>query len=113
MEIRTKDVRVYKTLNGVSPFNEWLEELSTDVQVQITKRIARLRLGNLGNYKPLGKGVFKLKFKQGPGYRVYFGMSNKEIILLLSGGHKGSQKRDIKFAQKLWNNYIKEQKIAN
>ena len=62
-------------------------------------------LGNLGDYKPLGDGVYELRIKAGPGYRVYFGILGNSVILLLCGGDKGSQDRDILKAKEYWSRY--------
>lgn len=71
-------------------------------QVKIDLRLARLRLGNFGDSKNLGYGVYELRIHYGPGYRIYYGLEGKTIVLLLCGGDKGSQKRDIKKAMAFW-----------
>jgi putative addiction module killer protein len=73
---------------------------------RIRARIDRIEAGNFGNYKALGTGLFEFKFDYGPGYRVYFAIDGNEIILLLSGGDKGSQRRDIEKAREYWINYL-------
>ena len=97
--------------NGDSPFFDWLASLK-DVQGRaiIRTRLNRIRLGNLGDCKSVGKGVHELRVVYGPGYRVYFGEESKSKIILLSGGTKYSQKGDIKQAQSLWAEYCKENK---
>ena len=64
-----------------------------------------MRAGNLGDYKPVGEGVFELRIDHGPGFRVYFGRRGREVVILLGGGDKKSQARDIKRAQELWRHY--------
>ena len=73
---------------------------------RIRARIDRIEEGNLGQYKALGMGLFELKFNFGPGYRVYFAVDGDVVILLLSGGDKGSQRRDIENARKYWTDYL-------
>jgi putative addiction module killer protein len=66
----------------------------------------RIESGNLGDYKSVGDGVMELRFDFGPGYRTYFGMEGKTLVLLLIGGDKGTQRKDIKRAQELWSEYL-------
>ena len=73
---------------------------------RIRARIDRIEEGNLGQYKALNMGLFELKFNFGPGYRVYFAVDGDVVILLLSGGDKGSQRRDIENARKYWTDYL-------
>ncbi len=64
-----------------------------------------MRLGNPGDWKALGDGVFELRIDHGPGYRVYFGQQGFEIVVLLAGGTKSTQQRDIKRAKEYWHEY--------
>jgi len=61
-----------------------------------------VELGNLGDVGPVGGGVSELRFHFGPGYRIYFGQEGTQIIVLLLGGDKGSQTKDIRLAQEYW-----------
>lgn len=72
------------------------------------RRIVRLESGNPGNVAPVGGGLSELKIDFGPGYRVYFGRRGEELVVILGGGDKSSQDRDIKAAKKLWDEW-KEQ----
>lgn len=69
---------------------------------RIRKRILRIEDGNLGDYKSLGDGVFELRFFFGAGYRVYFGIIGETVVLLLCGGDKSTQNKDIKKAKEIW-----------
>ncbi len=92
MEVQPRDIQLYLNEDGVSPFDRWLDELRDSVgQARIRLRLKRVRLGNLGDYKPVGDGVYEFRVDFGPGYRVYFGQIDTTIVLLLSGGDKGSQ----------------------
>ena len=71
----------------------------------IKARIARLRLGNFGEFKAVGRGVLELRIDYGPGYRVYLGKKSGVLVILLCGGDKRSQQRDITKAQELWDDY--------
>ncbi len=73
-------------------------------------RINRLRLGNFGDCRFLGNGVYELKMDVGPGYRIYFGQEGGSVIILLWGGDKKSQQKDIEKAKRLWQNYIRRRK---
>jgi putative addiction module killer protein len=74
---------------------------------RIRARIARVRLGNLGNCEPVGGGVLELKINYGPGYRVYFGQVGMKLVILLCGGDKSSQAEDIRRAIEYWEDYKK------
>ncbi len=76
-------------------------------KARIRTRIARVRLGNLGNYEPVGNGVLELKISYGPGYRVYFGQVGVKLVILLCGGDKSSQAEDIRRAIEYWEDYKK------
>lgn len=101
-----KLLRFYKTRNGKVPFAEWLEALGDQITVaQINNRVRRLVLGQYGDYKRVSKGVFELRIHYGAGYRVYFAEVGKDIVVLLVGGDKRTQKRDIKRAITYWQDY--------
>ncbi len=96
----------YQTSGGREPFSEWFERLDWVVQAKVDAYVIRVASGGAkGNVKSVGSGVYEIKLQIGPGYRVYFGLSGAEVILLLSGGDKGSQRRDIKTAIEYWKDY--------
>ena len=105
-EIRKKTIKMYQKDDGNCPVITWLESLDDSMRYRIKSRLARVYLGNLGEYKMLGDGLGELKFKFGSGYRIYFGECEDEIILLLCAGDKSSQKRDIKLAKSYLNDYL-------
>lgn len=99
-------ISYYLTETGKKPFKEWLDGLSDIVARQkIRIRLDRVRLGNLGKYRSVGEGVFELKIHYGPGYRVYYGLVKETVFLLLLGGDKSSQKKDIAQARVYWQDY--------
>ncbi len=104
--VKAYQVRELITESGSSPFREWLNRLDVVTRARVQARITRAEQGNLGEYKILDQGVHEFKMDFGPGYRVYFGIKDKEIILLLTGGDKKTQKRDIKKAQALWASFL-------
>ena len=98
------------TKTGVIPLRVWLEKLkNTSLKVSIFRRLDRLKDGNFGDYKSCGKGVFELRIDIGPGYRVYYGRKGNEMVLLLAGGTKKSQQKDIETAIKYWNDYLERE----
>jgi putative addiction module killer protein len=102
-----KEVRYYKDEKGKEPFVEWLNSLRDKViKTRILRRIDRLRLGNYGDYKLVAEGVYELRLFFGNGYRIYFGeIGNTTVVLLLCGGNKKTQQKDIKRAEKYWRQY--------
>lgn len=91
--------------SGKEPFTEWLESLDNETQAILVARLNRVRLGNFGNCEPVGLGVSELKIFYGPGYRIYFAKDGTTLVVLLLGGDKGSQNKDIKKAQRYWIHY--------
>jgi putative addiction module killer protein len=101
-----KKLLEYVDADGRNPFREWLNRLKDrKAQVAIDARLTRVRMGNLGLCRSVGKGVFELKVDLGPGYRVYFGEAGSTLVILLLGGDKRTQSSDIKQAQKYWEDY--------
>ncbi|OGR85079.1 MAG: addiction module killer protein [Elusimicrobia bacterium RIFCSPLOWO2_01_FULL_54_10] len=106
-----KSLKVYHTPDGRVPFQEWFEGLKDEKgKGIINARLARVRVGNLGDCKPVGEGVLELRISFGPGYRVYLGQDGQTIIIILCGGDKKSQKKDIQKAQMDWADYRRRQK---
>lgn len=101
-----KSLRLYKTENGKEPFTEWVESLKDKIALaQVNNRVRRLALGHYGDCKRIAKDIFELRIHYGSGLRVYFAEQNQTVIILLLGGNKGSQKRDIKKAITYWQDY--------
>lgn len=89
-----KKIRFFKTEQGNEPFKNWLNKIKDNTALaQINNRIKRLSLGHEGDCKRVAKNVFEMRIHYGPGYRIYFSIQNNEIIILLLGGDKGSQKK--------------------
>lgn len=83
-------------------FSNWLSSLrDARAKAEIARRVRRLALGNPGDVKPVGEGVSELRIHYGPGYRVYFVQRGSLLIVLLCGGDKSAQAKDIALAQKL------------
>lgn len=108
--IHPRELQFYQTPNGREPFIEWFESIQNqETQDRIQKRLDRLVLGNLGDCRTVGGGVFELRIHFGAGYRVYFGEVDNTIVLLLCGGDKSSQTRDIERAKNYWREYKETQ----
>ena len=90
----------YVSSRGTNPFRDWLETLPQRVAARVQARLYATELGNLGDYKAVGHEVFELRIHTGPGYRVYFGREGRTVLILLGGGTKGSQTRDIARARR-------------
>jgi putative addiction module killer protein len=83
-------------------FDNWLSDLvDQKAKAKIASRIERLSLGNPGDVKPIGEGISEMRVSYGPGYRVYFKQTGKAIVLLLCGGDKSTQAKDIKRAKEI------------
>ena len=106
MEIKPRRIRIYETENGKRPFEEWVKDLRDPPTARrIQARLAGVSAGNLGDTKSVGEGVYELRLAFGAGYRIYFGSIDNELIILLCGGDKSSQDKDIKKAKEYWSDY--------
>lgn len=88
----------------------WLTRLAVDARARVQVRVLRFESGNLGDHKSLGHGVWEARLDFGPGYRVYFAKTGRTVILLLLGGDKRSQSKDINQAKQYWTQYLEETK---
>lgn len=103
MEPQSRKLQTFIGADGKAPFEKWFGALKDKTtKARIATRLDRLRLGNFGDCKSVGAGVLELRINTGPGYRVYFGLLGSEIVLLLGGGDKSTQQKDIKLAQTNW-----------
>ncbi len=101
-------VIIYETENGKSPFSKWLNSIRDNLTFsRIQTRIFRIENGNFGDTKSVGKGVWELKLNFGSGYRIYYGLTNNSLVIILMGGDKSTQKKDIKIAQIYWSDYLR------
>ena len=94
--------------SGTCPFDEWFSGLDSSIKARVDTRMDRVSLGNFGDTKSLAHGVHELRLHVGPGYRIYYGLDSNKVVLLLTGGDKRSQKRDIKKAKQYWAEYCNE-----
>ena len=90
-----------------TPFADWLGSLRDARTIGIVRaRLSRIRLGNFGDCKSVGGGVEELRIDFGSGYRVYFGREGALVVIVLCGGDKGAQRRDVLRAQSYWKEYL-------
>ncbi|MCP2731546.1 type II toxin-antitoxin system RelE/ParE family toxin [Limnofasciculus baicalensis] len=106
MTVQPREIQRYTTPEGKIPFDEWFYALrDSQIKTKINKRINRVRLGNLGDYRSVGEGVCELRINYASGYRIYFGQIGSTIVLLLCGGDKSTQEQDIRRAREYWIDY--------
>jgi putative addiction module killer protein len=90
---------------GSSLFQEWFDDLDSIAASKVTTALYRLQYGNFSNVRSVGSGVSEYKIDFGPGYRVYFGRDGYTLIILLTGGTKKTQSKDIEKAKIFWQEY--------
>jgi putative addiction module killer protein len=98
-------IRYYVASDGRQPFAAWFADLEAVARAKVTRAIVRLEQGNFSNVKTVGQGVFEYRIDFGPGYRVYFGQDGRTLVILLTGGTKKRQQRDIDAAHAYWQDY--------
>jgi putative addiction module killer protein len=98
-------IREYVDRKGGSPFAKWFEDLNAQAAAKVTTALVRIEQGNFSNAKGAGSGVYETRIDFGPGYRVYFGKDGDTLVILLGGGTKKRQSRDIEAAQESWKDY--------
>ena len=104
-------LKVYETCNGIQPLMNWLRNLKDQkARTSIRMRLDRMKLGNFGYCEPVGEGVSEMTLDLGPGYRVYYGMIGRTIVLLLCGGNKKTQDKDIRHALEYFRDHKKREK---
>jgi len=96
---------IYVTEGGKAPFDDWFDKLDTVTALKVRTALARIETGNLGDVKPVGQGVSERRITFGPGYRVYFGQDGDKLVILLCGGTKKRQSKDIEQAKAFWDDY--------
>jgi putative addiction module killer protein len=102
-------IKIYRTESGEAPYISWIESLDSTIEARVNSRISRIKTGNFGDCIVIKgiRGLYELRIHFGAGYRIYFGKTKNTIVLLLCGGSKRTQKRDIEKAKNLWEEYKK------
>ena len=99
-------INEYTDEQGKSPYAEWLAGLrDKKAKAKIIMQVDRMELGLFGDSQPIGDGLSELRIHYGPGYRVYYGKDGRRVYLLLCGGDKPTQAKDIKQAKAYWQDY--------
>jgi putative addiction module killer protein len=99
------ELRGYVDENGHKCFAAWLDALDPIAAAKVATALARMEQGNFSNVKGVGAGVYEYRIDFGPGYRVYFGRDGDTLVILLGGGTKKRQNKDIETAHQYWNDY--------
>jgi putative addiction module killer protein len=102
------EVLVFRDRSGKSPYLEWLDTLDWKTQERILNRVARTKHGQFGDFKSLDAGLYEMRLFFGSGYRIYFGEHRGKVILILTGGDKATQRKDIAKAKDYWNIYLED-----
>jgi putative addiction module killer protein len=100
----------YLSPDGSSPFAAWFNRLDPQAAAKVNVALVRMEMGNLSNLKSVGLGVLEYRIDWGPGYRIYFGRQGDELVILLAGGTKQRQQRDISDAARRWQEYKNKNK---
>jgi putative addiction module killer protein len=103
------DVREYIDQQGRSPYAAWFDQLNAQAAAKVATALTRLAAGNFSNVKGAG-GIFECRIDFGPGYRIYFGKDGERLVILLGGGTKKRQQRDIEEALLNWQDYKRRKK---
>ncbi len=98
-------LRAYIDERGNRPFASWFEALNYEAAAKVTIALTRMEHGNFSNSKSVGAGVHEYKIDFGSGYRIYFGKDGDTLVVLLGGGTKKRQHKDIALAQAGWADY--------
>jgi putative addiction module killer protein len=99
------EIREYIDVNGRSPYAKWFDVLNAPAAAKVAVALVRMEQGNFSNVVGVGAGVFEYRLDFGPGYRIYLGKDGETLIILLGGGTKKRQQKDIEAAKSLWKQY--------
>lgn len=103
-------IKYYVDEAGRQPFAKFFKSIDGKAAAKVASAITRLRAGNSADSKSVGKGVSELRINWGPGYRLYYGWDGDNLVILLSGGAKKHQSKDIEKAQEYWGDYKKRKR---
>jgi putative addiction module killer protein len=99
------EIKEYIDVNGRSPYAKWFDGLNAPAAAKVAVALVRMEQGNFSNVVGVGAGVFEYRLDFGPGYRIYLGKDGETLIILLGGGTKKRQQKDIEAAKSLWKQY--------
>jgi putative addiction module killer protein len=113
MQAPPHQLTYYTDQHGKKPFRDWFLSLRDRAAMQrIAARLDRVAVGNLGDHKGVGSGVMELRITHGPGYRIYYAHDGDQVVLLLIGGDKSTQERDIETAKAYWKDHQERQRCT-
>jgi len=98
-------IREYIDPEGRSPYAKWFNRLNVAAAAKVTTALVRMEQGNTSTTEGIGEGILECRIDFGPGYRIYFGNDGDALVILLGGGTKKRQQKDIETAKKLWKEY--------
>jgi len=104
------EIREYLDSDGKSPFEKWFDDLDTRAALKVNTYVTRIGQGNFSRVEGVGDGVYECKIDWGAGFRVYFGKDGDKLVILLGGGTKKRQSKDIERAKAFWQAYKKQKK---
>lgn len=105
------EVREYLDRQGHNPFAAWSDRLNREAAAKVAAALARMQQGNFSNAKSVGAGVHEYRVDFGAGYRIYFGKDGERLIILLGGGTKKRQQKDIANALARWQDYKQRKQV--
>ena len=103
-------IEMFLSRDGQSPFEDWFEGLDTQAAAKVATAVTRMGQGNMSEAKGVGGGLLEYRIHYGPGYRIYFGKDGDKIIILVGGGTKRRQSKDIEAAKTRWREYKQRKK---
>jgi len=98
-------IREYIDPEGRNPYAKWFNRLNAAAAAKVVTALVRMEQGNFSTTKGIGDGILECRIDFGPGYRIYFGRDGDALVILLTGGTKKRQQKDIETAKKLWKEY--------
>ena len=99
------ETQEYLDAQGRSPFGQWFDDLDAQAAAKVRTVIARMETGHKSQIRAVGAGVMEYRIHYGPGCKVYFGQEGDILVILLGGGVKDTQQKDIEAARELWRDY--------
>jgi len=111
--VKERKIVMVRLDSGRVPFESWHSSLSMVLQRAVDARLCRLAAGNFGDHKSLGGGVYELRIMRDPGIRVYYGLQGNEVVILIGGGDKSLQKKDIARAKDVWRRYYENKRLQD
>lgn len=110
MEPKSRKLEHYLTARNRDPYKEWFDGLRDKKgEAAVLTRLDRVERGLFGDHRSVGDGVYELRFHDGSGYRIYYGLDGEELVILLGGGNKRTQDADIEKAKERWRDYRAEE----